>query len=88
MKTTDEDDCSNQYWIGLSFNTSSGLDRRIGRGWVWSDGSPSTWTYWNEREPHINELVTRIYLPGWSGANPSAKFSYLCKRGTCKQYGI
>ena len=73
---------SNQYWIGLHFDSSSGKDSNNAEAWAWVDGSPYSWMNWQDGEPDSSDSHARMILTGeWKGIRGSFKVRYICEQG-------
>ena len=72
----------NAPWTGLRDAASEGT-------WVWSDGTPTTWTNWNSGEPnnsgnedcmHLYHYPAQSYDKRWNDANCGSGYPYLCEK--------
>lgn len=70
--------CSDQPWMGFN-------DIAVEGTWVWSDGSPVTFTKWGSGEPNnsgnedCGHFRTDTY---WNDASCTSSFPFICKRPT------
>nr|XP_033781043.1 C-type lectin domain family 4 member G-like isoform X2 [Geotrypetes seraphini] len=66
---------SHNYWIGLS---------KKANGWTWVDGSPLTFSKWNEGEPNNmqkREHCAEMYTSGkWNDHDCSFKKQWICEK--------
>ena len=71
------------FWIGLN-------DKRIEGKFEWSDGSPTTYTDWNWREPNNwrgNEDCAELsgHRNKWNDMACGRPFSFICERARGKE---
>ncbi|XP_063787738.1 perlucin-like protein isoform X2 [Pseudophryne corroboree] len=67
-----------RYWIGLR------RDKKNNDNWVWSDGSPLSFSAWNDGEPnndkdneHCAEILGGVQM--WNDRTCDHKLGYICK---------